>query len=88
MGNLLFQLLAVFAEFEREIIRERTLRALEVKRKRELMGGRPKVSKLKINRAFEDYDSMKMSIGEILSTYDLSRSTFYRYLKNRKKTNQ
>ncbi len=84
IGPLLFNLIACFYEFERDIIRERTLKALESKRKRGLNGGRPPVPANKIKRALEDYDKMTIPVSEILSTYNISRASFYRYIKKRR----
>jgi DNA invertase Pin-like site-specific DNA recombinase len=81
MGSLLFNLMGCFYEFERDIIRERTMKALESKRKRGLMGGRPKVNNSKIKKALADYRKGDMSINEILESYDLGRSTLYKYIK-------
>jgi len=85
VGPLRFNIMAAFYEFEREIIRERTKQALESKRKRGVMGGRPRIPSIKINRALQEYDKQEMSISEILSTYNLCASTFYHYLRKRKK---
>jgi len=41
-GNLMFQIMASFAEFERNIIRERTMAGLAAARARGRIGGRPK----------------------------------------------
>ncbi len=82
----LFNLIACFYEFERDLIRERTLVALESKRKRGLMGGRPKISPVKIKKALEDYKSEIIPINEILNTYGIGKSTFYRYLNLSKKS--
>lgn len=42
-GKAMFGMLAVFAEFERDIIQQRTLAGLEDARKRGKTGGRPKI---------------------------------------------
>jgi DNA invertase Pin-like site-specific DNA recombinase len=41
-GNMLFQIMGAFAEFERSVIRERTLAGLAAARARGRIGGRPK----------------------------------------------
>ena len=41
-GNLMFQIMAAFAEFERSVIRERTMAGLAAARARGRIGGRPK----------------------------------------------
>src|SRR5699024_12283651 len=43
-GRAMFGMLAVFAEFERDIIRERTQSGLEAAKQRGRTGGRPKIN--------------------------------------------
>ncbi len=81
----MFNLLSVFYEFEKELIRERTVKALESKRKRGIIDGRPKISSLKIKRALEEHKNTDMKVEDILKTYGIGKSTFYRYLKLSKK---
>jgi DNA invertase Pin-like site-specific DNA recombinase len=45
-GNMLFQIMGAFAEFEKSVIRERTLAGLAAARARGRIGGRPKKRKL------------------------------------------
>lgn len=42
-GKAMFGMLAVFAEFERDIIQQRTIAGLDAARKRGRKGGRPKI---------------------------------------------
>ncbi len=81
----MFNLLSSFYEFERELIRERTIKALESKRKRGIVGGRPKVNSVKIKKALEDYVNTDIKVEDILKIYGIGKSTFYRYLKLYKK---
>ena len=83
-GKLVFHIFSALAEFERDLIRERTNAGLEAARARGKKGGRPKslgqpknVTLLKQMHADPNY-----SISEICKTLDISRSTFYRYLKS------
>jgi DNA invertase Pin-like site-specific DNA recombinase len=83
-GKLIFHIFGALAEFERDLIRERTTAGLLAARARGRTGGRPKV------RAFQDprklaaarrlYAEGKTSIGTICSTFGISKSTFYRYV--------
>jgi DNA invertase Pin-like site-specific DNA recombinase len=86
-GKLTFHLFAALSEFERDIIRERTLAGLEAARSRGRKGGRPKgLSKEAQNKAMIAetlYKKREMSVTEICRYLDLSRSTFYRYLRHR-----
>ncbi len=81
-GKLIFHLMGALAEFERDLIRERTNAGLAAARARGRTGGRPK--KLKTNgkvalarRLFADKSN---SIEEICSTLGISRATLYRYV--------
>jgi len=83
-GKLVFHIFSALAEFERDLIRERTNAGLEAARARGKKGGRPKslkqpksVTLLKQMHANSNY-----SIGEICKTLNISRSTLYRYLKS------
>lgn len=82
-GRLLFHIFAAIAEFERDIIRERTLVALESRRKRGIKGGRrPKLSKEKAREMYQMYTSTaSLSAGRAAELYGLSISTFHKYIK-------
>jgi DNA invertase Pin-like site-specific DNA recombinase len=78
-GKLMFQFFAALAEFERNIIRERTRAGLEAARARGRKGGRkPKVTE-KMKREMKAlYDSKQVTIGEICERYGITKMTFYR----------
>jgi DNA invertase Pin-like site-specific DNA recombinase len=82
-GKLVFHLFAALAEFERELIRERTRAGLAAARARGRNGGRPKVmtpEKLEVARRM--YESRKHSMGAIAATLGISRATLYRSLRS------
>ncbi|MFC7060802.1 recombinase family protein [Halobacillus seohaensis] len=83
MGKLVFTIFSGLAQFERDIISERTKSGLDAARARGRNGGRPKKDQSKLNMAFRMYDSKEYSIKEILDAAEISRATFYRYLANR-----
>lgn len=83
-GKLMFGMLAVLAEFERDIIRERTVAGLEAARARGRKGGRPSASAKKIQQALSLYDSKNHSISEIEEITEISKATLYRALRKRK----
>ena len=84
-GKFIFHMFAAFAEFERDIIRERTLAGLAAARTRGRKGGRKKIiSEKKINTAFKMYDSKNYTVKEISETLEIKVRTFYDYLKRRK----
>ena len=89
-GKLTFHLFASLAEFERDIIRERTRAGLEAARARGRKGGRPKgLSKAAQDKAMIAetlYVNGNKSITEICKHLGIARSTLYKYLKYRKVT--
>lgn len=86
-GKLTFHLFASLAEFERDIIRERTKAGLEAARARGRKGGRPKgLSKEAQDKAMVAetlYKQGEMSITDICKHLGIARSTLYKYLKLR-----
>lgn len=86
-GKLTFHLFAALAEFERDIIRERTKAGLESARARGRKGGRPRgISKAAMDKAIiaeSLYRQQQMSVAEISRHLGIAKSTFYKYLKVR-----
>ncbi len=81
-GKLVFHIFGALAEFERDIIRERTLAGLIAARARGKKGGRPKALKdKKIAMAQALYNDTNNSIAEICKTLNISRATLYRYIE-------
>lgn len=84
-GKLIFHIFSALAEFERDLIRERTNAGLKAARARGRMGGRPPMlDNRQINRMIEMYDEQKNTVAEICKIYDISRPSFYNYLKRKK----
>ncbi|MBI5681502.1 MAG: recombinase family protein [Methanobacterium sp.] len=84
-GRLIFHIFAAFAEFERDIIRERTLAGLMAARIRGKKGGRRKVlTGKKLETAFKMYDSKEYTVRHICETLNIKERTFYEYIKKRK----
>lgn len=82
-GRLLFPYFGV-SQFERDIIRERTLEGISAARARGRKGGRPKIDPKTVKLALDLYDSRACSVDNILRTTGISRATLYSYIKNRK----
>jgi DNA invertase Pin-like site-specific DNA recombinase len=81
-GKLVFHIFGALAEFERDIIRERTNAGLQAARARGRKGGRPKsLTSKKAAMAQELYNNRQNSINEICKTLHISRATLYRYIK-------
>src|SRR6266496_1838568 len=83
-GKLIFHIFGALAEFERDIIRERTNAGLQAARARGRLGGRPKAKTLdtskKVSLAQSLYDNKNNTIDEICKTLNISRATLYRYI--------
>jgi DNA invertase Pin-like site-specific DNA recombinase len=76
-GKLVFHIFAALAEFERDLIWERTTAA----RARGRTGGRPAVmTEPKIKLAREMYASRQYTVAAIASTLGVSRASIYRHL--------
>ena len=82
-GVLIFNIFAALAQFERDLIRERTLAGLTAARARGRQGGRPKMEtdNPKILTAKKLHKDKTISINDICKTLGISRPTLYRYLK-------
>lgn len=84
-GRLIFNLFASLAEFERELIRERTMAGLKSARARGRTGGRkPGLTADKEKTAIAAELLKTLSISEICSKLSISRPTLYKYLRYRK----
>ena len=83
-GKLIFHIFGALAEFERDIIRERTKAGLQAARARGKTGGRPKAATLndpkKVAMAQALYSDPKNAIADICKTLRISRATLYRYV--------
>jgi DNA invertase Pin-like site-specific DNA recombinase len=80
-GELVFHIFAALAEFERDLIRERTAAGLAAARARGRHGGRPSVlTGHKLQMAQEMYRSREYSVAAIAKTLEASRASIYRPL--------
>ncbi len=82
-GQLVFHIFGALAEFERNLIRERTIAGIESARARGRLGGRPQLEALswKVSMAKKLYGDKTNAISEICKTLHVSRATLYRYIK-------
>ena len=80
-GKLVFHIFGALADFERELIRERTMAGLAAARARGRVGGRPsKMTPEKVKIAREMYVSREYTVEAIAETIGVSRKTVYRHL--------
>ena len=81
-GRLIFHIFASLAEFERDLIRERTNAGLEAARARGRTGGRPpSLSGDKLRTARKLYEQKDMTVAQIGEILGVSRTTVYRALR-------
>ena len=82
-GKLIFHIFASLAEFERDLIRERTNAGLSAARARGKRGGRPRgvmdTNKQKAALALKNDTSR--SVSEICEILGVSRNTYYKYVR-------
>jgi DNA invertase Pin-like site-specific DNA recombinase len=80
-GKLIFHIFGALAEFERNLIRERTTAGLTAARARGKKGGRPKtLTGKKLSIAQDLYDK-RHPILEICQTLKVSKTTLYRSIQ-------
>jgi DNA invertase Pin-like site-specific DNA recombinase len=80
-GKLIFHIFGALAEFERNLIKERTQAGLVAARERGRIGGRPKVLTPRQRSIAQSlYDDPNNSIQEICRTLKISKVTLYRYI--------
>jgi DNA invertase Pin-like site-specific DNA recombinase len=80
-GKLVFNIFAALAEFERELIIERTQAGIKAARARGRIGGAPaKMTPQKIRMAAEQMKDRNVNVTELCSTFNITRQTLYRYI--------
>jgi DNA invertase Pin-like site-specific DNA recombinase len=80
-GKLVFHIFGALAEFERNLIRDRTKAGLEAARARGRKGGRPKRLNTKQRALAVDlYHQRKHTVEEICRTVGISKPTLYAYV--------
>ena len=80
-GKLIFHVFGALAEFERDLIRERTQAGLHAARARGRKGGRPRsLDARKLAQARSLHKDSANTVAEICATLGISRATFYRHL--------
>jgi DNA invertase Pin-like site-specific DNA recombinase len=80
-GKLIFHIFGALAEFERDLLRQRTQAGLAAARARGRTGGRPpSLTPTKRALARQLYDSRQYTLAEIARTLGVSRASIYRHL--------
>lgn len=80
-GKLVFGIFAALAEFERELISERTKAGLESARARGRKGGRPyKMTRAKVRLAMASMGEPGTNVGDLCEELGVTRQTLYRHV--------
>lgn len=79
-GKLLFTLMSAIAQFERDVIADRTREGLKSARVRGRTGGRPRADPEQVKKAVKLYKTEQYSIKEIEELTGIKKSTLYRKL--------
>lgn len=80
-GRLLFTILSSLAQFERDVLVERTKEGLNAARARGRLGGRPKSDRDSVTKAIALYNTRQYTLKEITELTGVSKSTLYRAIK-------
>ena len=82
-GELVFNIFASMAQFERRLIQERTQAGLKAARERGKVGGRIAIASddKRVITAKKLHKDKTLSIKDICDTLKISRATFYRFLE-------
>jgi len=85
-GRLIFHVMAAIAEFERNLIRERTRAGLDAARARGRTGGRPwtldEAGRAKARALYAARDPKLTTVADLARQLGVSRATFYRALED------
>lgn len=85
-GKLIFHIFGALAEFERNLILERTKAGLAAARARGRIGGRPSaLSDEQKQMLLELHQSGKHSVRQLCTMFSISKTTLYSYVKGSKK---
>jgi DNA invertase Pin-like site-specific DNA recombinase len=80
-GKLVFGIFAALAEFEREMIRERTIAGLASARARGRKGGRPyKMTAAKLRLALAAMGNLETKISALCEELGITKQTLYRHV--------
>ena len=81
-GKLVFHLFGALAEFERDLVRERTLAGLQAARARGRTGGRPTVRTPEKQRTAQALHNADEDVASIARVLGISRASVYRVLQS------
>lgn len=83
-GDMVFHMIGICAEFERELIVERIKAGIDNAREKGVKLGRKEADRLLKEKAYELYRSGEYTMKEITQATGLARATIYRYIEQKK----
>lgn len=87
-GEMIFHMIEVCAEFEKELIVERIKAGVENAREKGVKIGRKEANRVLKEKAYEMYHSGEYTMKEITQETGLARATIYRYIEQKKFQNE
>ncbi len=82
--RIVFRILGALAQFERDLIRERTLSGLQAARARGRRGGKPKaLDDDQLQLAYKLSEDREHTVKQICEQLSISKMTLYNYLRHR-----
>ncbi len=82
-GKLLFTLMSALAQFERDVLAERTREGLIATRARGRRGGRPPVDREVVRKAVKLYKTGEYTVSEITELTGVKKTTLYKNLREK-----
>ena len=84
-GKFIFYVFGLMAEFEKDLIRERTKAGLKAARARGRLGGRPRIlNETKKQMTINLYNENNLPIDQLCKDMGISKPTLYKYLREEK----
>ena len=81
-GKLLFTLMSALAQFERDVLADRTREGLAAARARGRKGGRPQIDSEVVRKAVKLYHTRQYTVKEITDLTGVKPSTLYKNLRS------
>ncbi|MDN5746187.1 MAG: recombinase family protein [Nocardioidaceae bacterium] len=82
IGKFLFNALAMVAEFEADLNRQRTMEGLAIARAQGRLNGKPpKLNERRTKKLLQEYEAGTSTVAQLADDYAISRATVYRTIK-------
>src|SRR5690606_9782431 len=83
-GKMMMQMVGVFAEFERSMLKERTIKGLEYAKGQGRVGGRrPKLKQIQVQEIVQLYAGGRSAV-ELAQLFNVHKATVYRIINSSK----